>query len=392
MKPSELTWLAIDAVKRSTASFCKFISANDAGKTGAHQEGFYIPKNAWPLIFDEPGVRGSNKDRIVKIKWQNSFETDSRFIYYGVRTRNEYRLTRFGRGFGYLEDDNVGDLIILCRIEKDYYEGYILQRDDDIDTFFAAFNMSSEQTNRLIDKDALQYTLAEKLKELFDRFMAEYADFPETADMSRYARDCYRQVHRVTDQMICANPDQQLIEWIDTEYELFKAFENRNYLRDIKNVPDNAEDRLRYFNSMLNRRKSRAGKSLEYHLSNIFTINQLKFESQVKTEGKKKPDFIFPDGRSYHNFDFPGDKLICLGAKTTCKDRWRQVINEADRVPVKHLFTLQQGISKNQLQEMYDEHVCLVVPKPYLNSFDKSFHDRIMTLGSFNQYVKATQA
>jgi len=49
---------------------------------------------------------------------------------------------------------------------------------------------------------------------------------------------------------------------------------------------------------------------------------------------------------------------------TTCKDRWRQVINEADRIPEKHLFTLQPTISKNQLREMTDEKVHLVVPSP----------------------------
>ena len=34
------------------------------------------------------------------------------------------------------------------------------------------------------------------------------------------------------------------------------------------------------------------------------------------------------------------------------KDRWRQVLNEADCIETKYLFTLQQGISKNQLREM----------------------------------------
>lgn len=52
-----------------------------------------------------------------------------------------------------------------------------------------------------------------------------------------------------------------------------------------------------------------------------------------------------------------------LGAKTTCKDRWCQVLNEADRIPNKHLFTLQRGVTRNQLQEMKDEHLTLVVPK-----------------------------
>ena len=48
------------------------------------------------------------------------------------------------------------------------------------------------------------------------------------------------------------------------------------------------------YRKILNRRKSRAGKSLEHHLSTIFHASDLKFEEQVVTEGNKKPDFIFP--------------------------------------------------------------------------------------------------
>lgn len=66
-------------------------------------------------------------------------------------------------------------------------------------------------------------------------------------------------------------------------------------------------------------------------------------------------------------------------------------MNEAKRVKVKHLFTLQQGISKNQLSEMYQENVCLVVPAPYLKSFDKEYQSEIMTLSAFNFFVREKQ-
>jgi type II restriction enzyme len=77
-----------------------------------------------------------------------------------------------------------------------------------------------------------------------------------------------------------------------------------------------------------------------------------------------------------------------LAAKTTCKDRWRQILNEADRVKIKHLFTLQQGISKNQLQEMYKYGVCLVVPKPYIQNFPKEYRNKILSLSSFLDILK----
>ena len=137
--------------------------------------------------------------------------------------------------------------------------------------------------------------------------------------------------------------------------------------------------------------KSRAGKSLEHHLADIFTHNELIFEEQVITEEKKKPDFLFPNANCYHNLQFPADDLIVLGAKTTCKDRWRQVLTEADRVEVKYLFTLQQGISKNQLLEMKDSQLKLVVPRKYIGSFPEDFQSDISSLQDFILLVKGKQ-
>ena len=45
---------AIQAVSRGNLSYCKFLSANDTGETGAHQSGIYIAKNAVPILFDKP--------------------------------------------------------------------------------------------------------------------------------------------------------------------------------------------------------------------------------------------------------------------------------------------------------------------------------------------------
>lgn len=107
----------------------------------------------------------------------------------------------------------------------------------------------------------------------------------------------------------------------------------------------------------------------------------------------KKPDFIFPDGECYRHFDFPADEHITvLGAKTTCKDRWRQVTTEADRVEKKYLFTLQQGISRNQLREMADENVHLVVPESHIKTFPEECQAGISNLSSFIAMVKDKQS
>lgn len=151
------------------------------------------------------------------------------------------------------------------------------------------------------------------------------------------------------------------------------------------------EDFIRAANEVLNRRKSRAGKSLEHHLSDIFVHNELIFEEQTVTEDNKKPDFLFPNGKCYHNISFPTENLTVLGAKTTCKDRWRQVLTEADRIAEKYLFTLQQGISRNQLKEMYDSKLILVVPRKYISSFPIEYRNRIKDLSGFIRIVKEKQ-
>ena len=390
MSANDLVGRAVATVNKATKAFCKFTSANDAGSTGAHQAGYYMPKNAWSIMFDHPGLKGENKDRTIMIKWQNTFETESRFIYYGKGTRNEYRLTRFGRGFPFLSEDNVGDLFILCQISKDYYEAYVLSADDDIDSFLEAIGIGPTETNALISMQT-HPDPEDVLHQLFQEILSRYDHFPETNLMAAYARKCHMQAHNISEEFLQNNPDTSILAWINTEYDLFKSFETKLYSPEISRGFGNVETLIAYSNQILNRRKSRAGKSLEHHLSSIFHANHLRFETQVITEEHKKPDFIFPDGESYHNFEFPAEELIFLGAKTTCKDRWRQILNEADRIPVKHLFTLQQGISKNQLTEMYRENVCLVVPEPYKKSFDQDFRGRILSLKQFTESVKRIQ-
>lgn len=382
--------IAIQSVQRSEIAFSKFITANDTGASGAHQSGFYVHKGAWRLFFDTPGEKGSNKDKHISIRWQNTFETKSRAIYYGQKSRNEYRLTRFGRNFPFFEDDNIGDLLILTKLSSDQYEGYILQSDEDIDDFFAAFNISSSDTNGIIPKQ-FEITAENKLTTCFESFILSLkTDFPNTIDLSNNARVCYNASYGITENHVLKNPDNELLQWIKAEFQLFKAIEENRYEHLIQSKFSSVEDLIITANSILNRRKSRAGKSLENHLSEIFNIHKLSYSSQMVTEGNKKPDFLFP-AQAYHDNTIDRKKLIMLASKTTCKDRWRQILTEANKIEAKHLFTLQQGISENQLKEMYKEKVTLVVPDKYINFFPNSFKEKIMTLRSFIKVVERTQ-
>ncbi len=387
---NELLTTVIQRVQQSRAALCKFITANDTGSTGGHQYGYHISKEAWSLFLDKEGTKGANIDIPIRIHWQNDFETDSRFKYYGEKTRNEYRITCFGRGFPFLREECEGDLLVIARYDKDYYEAFVLQSDEDIDDFFSYFNLSYDKTNQIIDVNQVVQP-EQRLLTLINNFIAKYVDFPDTRIMANGARTCFNEANGIVTRNIVSAPDDVLLGWLDTEYTLFKYMEEKVY-SDITTKPfPNIDSFVAMANEVLNRRKSRAGKSLEHHLADIFTHNELIFEEQVITEEKKKPDFVFPNGQCYHNLTFPGELLTVLGAKTTCKDRWRQVLNEADRVDDKYLFTLQQGISANQLKEMQDYRLHLVVPHRYLESFPKKYRSGIYDLSTFIGMVKERQ-
>lgn len=372
-------------------TFTKFLAANDTGLTGGHQAGIYISKPSVPILFDEPGIKGQNKEKWVKVKWQEDFETDTRFIYYGQGTRNEYRITNFGKGFPFLRAEYTGALFVITKIDNENYKGYVLNTEDEINEFLGAFGLTPAETNRLIELSRTDASLREQAA--IDRFISGLTvDFPSSDVMSSAAR-AISYVAVLNKTITMTDPDKAILQWTDQEYKLFRALEQARYGDVVARGFSTVDDFVALANQVLNRRKSRAGKSLEHHLAAIFNENHIQFTAQAVTEGNKRPDFIFPSEEAYHDFSFPVSKLTSLAAKTTCKDRWRQILNEADRLRDgrKYLCTLQQGISSMQMDEMEAEKVTLVVPKAYISTYPRDKQDRIWSLHTFVDHVKELQ-
>ncbi len=364
----------------SEGFFFKYISANDTGKTGAHQAGFYMPVDIWQLFFDAPGKKGENKDTWIKVKWSNRIETESRFIWYGRGTRSEYRLTN---GFNFLEDDNVGDILVLIKKENSIFYAYLLSHEEEIDHFLISLNLTPDDAYRL-------HIQEKRIDNLFESQFNEWLktieiDFPESKLVSFTAREIF---NSLTDTGKI-NVDDLLIKWIDTEYSLFRFIENDRYKEYIDKPFESVESLVKTANTILNRRKSRAGHSLENHLSFVFDDYNIPYTSQAVTEHNKKPDFLFPDIDMYRKIEFPGDEMTFLAVKTTCKDRWRQILSEADKIETKYLFTLQRGISKKQLGEMYSSNVKLVVPEKYRKEYPKEYIPEISNLSSYLELLKS---
>jgi len=212
-------------------------------------------------------------------------------------------------------------------------------------------------------------------------------DFPKTRIFSELARSSLPEISAIDD------PDLALMAWIDREEQLFKRLERRVVEERIRTgflSVDSADvdGFLSFSLSVQNRRKTRAGHSLENHLEAIFSAHKLRFARGAETENRNKPDFLFPGQAEYRDPRFPASRLTMLGAKSTLKDRWRQVLSEAVRIDNKHLLTLEPGISQNQTDEMQAKSLQLVLPAPLHVTYRESQRPWLMKLGDFIQIAK----
>ena len=396
MEKESIVSKAIESVNHSRRAYCKFLSANDSGETGGHQAGILISKKALAMLFDTGRPLEHIEKRTVSILWQNELDRLSTFTYY--ESKGELRITGFTRGFPYLNKEATGALFVLTEAKDNNfcYEAFFLYTEDEIETFLNTFGLSPTETNNLITKRPVISTSRQEfiaIQKFIDSITVDNKiSFPDSYTMSKTARDIENAVYNHR-ELIRVNPDKKIIDWTEQEYRLFREIEQFTYGSVIRNGFKDMESFVELANQVLNRRKSRAGKSLEHHISAIFDGNSIAYEEQVITEGKKKPDFIFPSGQAYHDISFPTDKLVSLASKTTCKDRWRQILNEADRLRGKNKFllTLQQGISTAQIEEMTAEKVVLVVPKQYISSYPKEQQEKIWTVKKFIGYLQEIQ-
>lgn len=384
---NDITTRAIAAVLNGNFSYCKFLSANDSGETGGHQSGILISKSAKAMLWtNEELLENHILKKYGRIRWQDDYDTDCTFTWY--ESKNELRITGFGRGKSPLSSEYTGALFVIVKDSEQDYRGYLLNTDDDIEQFLDAFGLTPAETNRPIEINRVNPEVREK--QAIDSFIDTLkVDFPASDEMSHAARIIQYQVY-LNRPLAVKDPDSILLRWTDQEYTLFRAIEHARYSDIIAKGFASVDDFVILANQVLNRRKSRAGKSLEHHLAAIFDENKIRYTAQAVTEGKKKPDFLFPSETDYHDMTFSVDKLCTLAAKTTCKDRWRQILNEADRLrdKNKYLCTMQQGISAAQMDEMQAEGVILVVPKAYHSAYPKERRDRIWTLRKFIDYVR----
>lgn len=337
----------------------------------------------------------------------------------GHTTRTEYRL--YYSDNAVLNKAESGDLVIIYQKSKDELfiiiapEGSTSESQvlwlfglQESGSKFASKGEDGQLSIRFVVKDLQEeknelsfgdkFILSElgiQIKETATDFLEDLLKkfgntFPKTNDFSDYARATSEKIDPIE------APDHALMTWMGHEEMLFRTFEKHLLEEKLKKgfgqSGHDPDDFVNFSLSVQNRRKARAGWAFENHLAYLFSQNSIMYSKGKKTERNNKPDFIFPDIKLYADSSFPDEYLTMLGVKTTAKDRWRQVLSEADRIKLKHLITLQPAISKNQTDEMKSQNVQLIVPASLKPSYTESQQTEILNVTDFVQLLKKKQS
>ncbi|MEA3549242.1 type II restriction endonuclease [Pseudarthrobacter sp. C1] len=355
-------------------------------------------------LFGRPAKKLSIPTRFFHVsdEMEEPVAEDGSLTYYDARintpNRSEYRLY-YPASVDAMKMAQAGDVVFIAK-RKDGSALFIVAPGNStvaaqLDWLFgtAVLEHSGFSVRSGMEADRLPLTamylldtLGVSLEPLNDDWLNLVLDrfgprFPTSAEFGAFARSTLPELRPNDD------PDGVLMAWLEREELLFRTLERHLAADTLENLySEGRVDLDRFIEvslSLHNRRKSRAGRSLENHLIALFAAMDLRHSFNPMTEQRIRPDFIFPSIDEYRNPRFPDGDLTMLGVKTSCKDRWRQVLSEANRVPEKHLLTLESPISVAQTDEMRDHRIQLVIPRPLHEPFKPQQQHFLMSLADF---------
>lgn len=368
----------------------KRLSSNDTGLTGNHQGGPLIIKSTLFKLFPrlaakEPSVTDDYFD--LRIDSHND-HCRARAVWY--KSKNEGRFTNLGGGkSAFLDPENTGGLVVFAFVldhagralaarawvcknvsEEERLEkmiGPVEPRE------FAIWENNGVSSLAHLGKSEKQTKCWLSLAEIPSGWLTKFPTGQQIFDKVVERRPAK------------GTPDALLMQRRQCEYEMFQSVEEATFLPKLSPGFNSIASFTTLAQSILQSRKTRAGNSLELHARQIFEENGLRrdlnFSHKPKIDGN--PDFIFPSKAAYSDSRFPVTGLRMLAAKTTCKDRWRQVTKEAKRLTERHLLTLQAGVTESQFAEMADAGVRLVVPMDLHNAYPPNVRRKLISFESF---------
>lgn len=425
---------ALDALYRAADKIAiKKLAKNDRGwawkPPSTNQAGIYIPKEFRDGLFfpkdedipvreDKPAIL----DLSVPVHWPQSPDHGKEAHYKRFTEKNsgtETHLTQLPKPI--FATANPASYLVMGRLRKAQALSLecvvvdsgtavhaILEAKFNLRPDFLAgvFDPPTGSTSTEHDADELQLFIDEAIKAVANGnlhvLLSKYGRMPAPALLSLQAQRIWleRNPGSTLNPMKLAKPGdavRQLVSHI--EFDLYRRFEVRMRGANLialllgdggqPTVKTIVTSLVRDFNGlyseMLNaaqQRKSRVGAGFEAHIRALLVAGGFPFVEQ-KVVSSLRPDFVLPTLALYQA---SSPLALVLSAKTTLRERWKQVTMEKRGCPV-FLATLDEKISLSSVRKMQEHNVFLVVPEAFKLKkklvVDFSGETNVLTFGEF---------
>ena len=226
-----------------------------------------------------------------------------------------------------------------------------------------------------------------ELAQVIDHF-GQATRMPTTRDFCDFVRKLCPDTDDTTDI------DTALAAWYSFTAEMFRGLEehiigtdfNRHFANKERIDLDTFfEVSRRYQNS----RFKRAGDSWESHLDAALHRTGVHYcWNKRKLADGVKPDFLFPSREIYTTDSTPPGTVTFMGAKTTAKERWLQLVGEAAGASERYLATMDRELNREVLITMKGKRVIPVIPESWIKKYYTDEPEGIISFADFIVILK----
>jgi hypothetical protein len=420
---SPLWWKIQTLAHQSDTLLVKKLSRNDtswASDKGKHQAGFYIPRPIREADFF-PRLRAENPDKPhvftaeVAVLWPQTGETTLSSMRHYSNKGPETHFTRLPKNlFSHL---TPASLLLAGRFTTPvagcgWWIITLDSADEEAELLETVLDLTVDFHHQLFPATCLAHTAQaaqDELEVLIDRFrfairngkldevVAEYASIPDPASIAEQARQQWLLTNGLAafDPWVIAAPGDAIMEISrELEYQIYRRHELRRRSAELLSLLSGTNDIATavirnypkidaIFLSASQQRKTRAGRSFEHHIGAALTCGRIRFIEQAVTGGRR-PDFVMPDLNQLHNHKRVREHALVLAAKTTLRERWKQVSSERLNCDV-FLATVDDRVAATSIKEMADADIRLIVPESLKASKETWYYGQTNVL-SFREF------
>ncbi|MFZ2301415.1 MAG: type II restriction endonuclease [Gallionella sp.] len=380
----------------------------DSSKNG-HQNGVYIPHAIRESNFF-PHLKNINRDKPhifespLKTIWPTTGEIKNSNLKHYSNKGPEMHFTGVPKGeFSGLTPASLMVGGTLREPVDDIHHWFMIvdSASEEVELLEAMFDLGADFHYGLFDPtDALKIQ-KDETEQLVDElsaalkkgslaaFIASVSKMPAPEMLAAEAQRVFLQQHQFEDLSPYEIPrpgDAIMKISRDIEYSLYKRAERRYRAAEVIRIITNGgadivssvvrgfPDLDATFLSASQHRKSRAGRSFEQHIARLLRDGRIAFEEQAVTGGRR-PDFVLPSLVVLKAKKRTFEEALVLSAKTTLRERWKQVAMEKFNCAL-FLATVDDRVSSAAIDDMSTQGIHLVVPESLKKSKETCYNGK----------------